>query len=66
MCQLQDGQLLTGSGDKSIKFWNANKPDVPLVRTSSDAHTSDVYSLIELHDGRLVSASVDKTILIWA
>jgi len=56
--------LCSGSGDKSIKFWNP--ADGSLVRSIDLAHTSYVLSVSYSPNGRiLVSAADDQTMKIW-
>lgn len=59
---LQDGRLVSGSGDKSIKIRNP-KDNFNCSRTLT-GHSGVIYSLTRLQDGRLVPGSEDKTIKI--
>ena len=58
---LNDGRLVSGSEDKSIRLWD-------LETTSSrvfTGHEDGVLSLTILADGQIASASKDRTIRIW-
>jgi WD40 repeat protein len=58
---LNDGRLVSGSEDKTIRLWD-------LEMTSSMAftgHEDGVVSLTILADGQIASASKDRTIRIW-
>lgn len=61
---LPDGQIVSGSCDKTIRIWASlghGKEEICLK-----GHTSHVYALAVLPDGRIVSGSDDGTIRIWA
>ena len=61
--QLQDGRLVSASGDYTLKIWNLKSCSCEMTLKG---HTSDVFRVIELNDGvRLASASDDATIKIW-
>jgi WD40 repeat protein len=58
---LNDGRLVSGSEDKTIRLWD-------LEMTSSivfTGHEGGVVSLTILADGQIASASKDRTIRIW-
>jgi WD40 repeat protein len=59
---LNNGDLASGSWDKTIKIWNAT--DGTLKRTLY-GHTDYVYALAALNNGDLASGSRDSTIKIW-
>jgi WD40 repeat protein len=59
---LPNGDLISGSSDKTIKIWNPN--DGKLKRTIN-GHTHYVRALTTLPNGDLVSGSDDMTIKIW-
>jgi WD40 repeat protein len=59
---LQNGDLVSGSDDSTIKIWNPN--DGTLKRTLN-GHTGWVRSLTTLPNGDLVSGSDDCRIKIW-
>ncbi|KYQ91773.1 hypothetical protein DLAC_07565 [Tieghemostelium lacteum] len=56
----QEGQILSGSWDKTIKIWEGNE----CVSTLT-GHEAAVWSVLSLPNGDIVSASADKTIKIW-
>ena len=58
----RNGQLISGSYDKSIKVWNTE--DGTIFKTLN-GHSDHVTSLALLKDGSLVSGSWDGTIKIW-
>ena len=60
---LQNGNLVSGSLDKTIKIWNSKTGT--LIQTL-DGHTQGVFSLTVLQNGNLVSGSGDNTIKIWS
>ena len=64
MCFNHDGsQLASGSGDNTVKVWNAKTGD--LVQTLK-GHSGTVYSICFNHDGsQLASGSNDKTVKVW-
>ncbi|CAF1013692.1 unnamed protein product [Brachionus calyciflorus] len=59
---LNNGNLASGSVDRTIKIWNTN--DFSLVRTLT-GHTDIVRTLSVLKNGNLASGSSDRTIKIW-
>jgi WD40 repeat protein len=62
-CLIQIGSnLITGSGDCSIKVWNRS---FECIKTLSN-HSFYVITLFRLKDNRLVSFSIDSTIKIWS
>jgi WD40 repeat protein len=60
---LQNGDLASGSDDKTIKIWNPI--DGTLKRTLT-GHTNSVLALTVLQNGDLASGSSDTTIKIWS
>jgi WD40 repeat protein len=66
MISLDDHTLVTGSYDKSIKFWDINAGIC--THTIADAHSDVVARLAKLKDGRIVSGggSADKKLKLWA
>ena len=59
---LQNGDLVSGSIDKTIKLWN---PVDGSLKKTLIGHTEGVCALTVLLNGDLVSGSEDKTIKIW-
>jgi len=59
LCILNDGRLVSGSGDKSIIIYNKNtyQPDLIIKE-----HSRFISCIIQLSSGELVSCSDDKTI----
>lgn len=62
MIKMDNGRLVTGSYDKTIKIWNTSQLSCEGIL---QGHTDKVFSLAQLSDGRLASGSRDKTIRIW-
>ena len=60
-----DGHILTGSQDKTVKVWRGPWPVTHLVRTI-EAHTDTVRALAVLPGGgRFISGSLDGTAKLW-
>ena len=59
--EVVDGQLVSGSTDKSIKVWNA---DGECVQTLV-GHSDGVCALEPAGNGRIASASWDGTVRVW-
>ncbi|MCQ2820426.1 MAG: hypothetical protein MJ252_24440 [archaeon] len=64
LCQLTNGQIMSGGEGSSLLRW-AEIDGVYQVVQKLNAHQSDVSCIIELGDGRLASSSKDRTIKIW-
>ena len=62
VCALLDGNLASGSVDKSIKIWDL--PSGQCIQTLK-GHTRSVCSVCALPDGNLASGSSDNSIKIW-
>lgn len=62
MTLLSNGNLASGSDDKTIKIWNTT--DGRLIRTLSN-HTNKILSLLVLSNGYLASSSSDFSLKIW-
>ena len=60
--QLNDGKIVSGSADKTIKLWDLNT--YQCIQTLK-GHEHFVYSIIQLNDGKIASGSTDKTIKLW-
>ncbi|KIK93392.1 hypothetical protein PAXRUDRAFT_829038 [Paxillus rubicundulus Ve08.2h10] len=64
LVQLPNGQLISASKDRAIKFWDTSNSS-PLMATSR-RHTSSVFALAISSDGKLLaSASLDQTVKLW-
>ena len=61
LAELRNGNLASGSSDKTIKIWNAN--DWSLERTLEDC--AGVLSLAVLKIGHLASGNSQGSILVW-
>ena len=59
---LHSGQLVSGSGDKTIKIWDTT---AGICLKTFQGHTNFVSCLQMLPSGQLASGSWDKTIKIW-
>jgi len=60
---LQNGDLISGSEDATIKIWN---PIDGTLKKTLSAHLNSTWALITLNNsGNFVSASDDTTIKIW-
>ena len=59
---LQNGNLVSGSVDRTIKIWN---PTTGALIQTLTGHTYYVVALTVLQNGNLVSGSGDNTIKIW-
>ena len=61
---MNDDEIASGSGDKSIKIWKKKENQFELVQTMT-GHQSFVWTLIKLNDDEIASGSDDKSIKIW-
>ncbi len=63
---LNDGRLVSGSSDKTLKVWNTDS-GVCLAQLShnSTLRYADINGLAVLDNGDLVSGSVDGSIIFW-
>jgi WD40 repeat protein len=59
---LSNGNLASGSDDKTIKIWD---PRRPRFLKSLDAHEGTICTLEQLNNGWLVSGSWENTVKIW-
>ena len=59
---LQNGNLVSGSSDNTIKIWN---PTTGALIQTLTGHTDWIWALTVLQNGNLVSGSLDNTIKIW-
>lgn len=60
-----DGKfLLSGSGDKTMKLWNANTYEC--LRTFEGQHSDDIRAVAISNSGKLaVSGSDDRSVIVW-
>ena len=59
---LENGYLVSGSSDRTIKIWNLEDGTVKRTLTG---HYKYVFALKELENRDLVSGSADEAIKIW-
>lgn len=59
---LQNGNLISGSLDSSVKIWD---PNTGQTFKTYEGHINQVTHIIELVNGNIASCSTDKTINIW-
>lgn len=62
LIQLNDGRLVSGCDDHTIKFWNITTNQCITTITKLD---NCVSCLIQLQDERIAFGIVDNTILLW-
>ncbi len=62
LATLANGNLASGSYDKTVKLWNPNSGSLVYTLTG---HTNTVFTLATLPNGNLASGSDDNTINIW-
>jgi WD40 repeat protein len=62
LLQLKDGNLASGSCDKTIKIWSMKSNDC--IKTIETGHKDSILSLIQLKRGYIVSSAYDGTIEI--
>jgi WD40 repeat protein len=58
---LNDGRLISGSKDGSLKIWNIEK--IGNCEVTLKMHSSEIITCIVLEDGRVMSGSKDKVII---
>jgi len=62
LCELNNGNIASGSVDKTIKIWNTqNKSCIFTIK----GHTQTVWCIIPLKSGDFLSGSADGTVKIW-
>jgi WD40 repeat protein len=62
LMMLKDGNIASGSSDRTVKIWNVKEGSVNRTLTG---HIGAVSSLVLLRNGNIASASHDKTVKIW-
>lgn len=60
---MQDGRLISGSRDESIKIWNIT--DTTTRSSTLIGHTEAISSVITLPNGDIASGVWDGRIIIW-
>ena len=63
---LEDGHVVSGSGDKTLTVWVASDDGAFAAAQTLSGHTSVVMCVAPLDDGRIASGSADKTLIVWA
>jgi WD40 repeat protein len=63
ICQLRNGKIASGSGDKTIRLWDPEH-NYECVKVLT-GHSGAILKLQELYDGELASCSKDATVRIW-
>ena len=62
---LSNGNLASASLDHTIKIWNIDNMDDPVLLQTINDHTDQVYCLKSLKNNNLISVSRDQSIKIW-
>ena len=62
LATMEDGRLLSGSNDNTIKVWDVMSK---LCLLTLEEHYLYLNSITQLRDGRVVSASFDDTVKVW-
>ncbi len=60
LCELKNGNIISGSADNTIKVWSNKMPHYDLK-----GHNKGVRSLCQIDDKYIASASFDHSIKIW-
>ena len=63
--QLDNGYLISCSGDKSIIIWSLTVDCYNFIHQIKDAHSNMIYGLAKLSQGRFASGGQDGDIKIW-
>lgn len=63
--QLNNGKLISSSGEGIIKIWSINQNSFHCDQTIYDAHFDWINKIIALPDNRFASCSYDMTIKTW-
>jgi WD40 repeat protein len=59
---MKNGNIISGSGDKSIKIWNGNTYECLATVTG---HEKYVFSLLVLDKELFASGGYDSQIVLW-
>ena len=62
LIELKNGDLVSGSSDKTIKIWNIERR---ACFQTLNGHTDTVRDLFELKNGNINSGGWDGTIKMW-
>jgi len=62
MCELRNGNVVSGSEDMTVIEWDMKTKTV--IRTFS-GHSDYVYRVAELRNNTIATASADKTVRVW-
>ena len=62
LIKLNDGRIVSGGQDKTIKVWNIDSKQSLMTLTG---HKSMIWTLCEINGNKLISGSSDKTAIIW-
>ena len=62
LIKLNDGRIVSGGQDKTIKVWDIKSNQSLMTLTG---HKSMIWSLCEINGNKLLSGSSDKTAIIW-
>jgi len=60
---LNDGSIVSGSADRSVKIWD---PETETLKMTITGHTDWIQALVILNDGSIASGSGDDSIKIWS
>ena len=63
LVELQNGDVISGSADTTIKVWDMKTRTCIATLTG---HTNWVWTLVELQNGDVISGSGDNTIKVWS
>ena len=62
LLNLENDEIASGSGDKSIIIWDLKSRSKKFVL---EGHSDTVRSLLKLDNDEIASGSSDKSIIIW-
>ena len=63
--QLNNGKIITCSGDNTMKLINLIGENNYYIEQTLKGHKNEVYKVIEIRDNELISNSKDKTMKVW-